>query len=72
MVELRAAGDGLLVASLASLGGFMKDPRDAEENDIPFLRNELRDFPGTMNKPLDTADAPGKADSEMAEDELDH
>ena len=46
----------------------MKEPR-SEENDLPFVRNELRDSPGTMDKPLDTADAPGKADSEIAEEE---
>jgi hypothetical protein len=38
---------------------------DFDENDIPFVKNELRDQPGTMGKPLDTADAPGKADSEI-------
>jgi hypothetical protein len=46
----------------------MKSPRDPEENDIPFFRNELSDSPGTMDKPLDTADAPGKADSEFIEE----
>ncbi len=49
----------------------MKQPQD-EENDVPFFRNELRDFPGTMDKPLDTADAPGRADSELVEDALSH
>lgn len=42
---------------------------DFEENDIPFVKNELRDQPGTMGKPLDTVDAPGKADSEIGEEE---
>ena len=46
-------------------------PRDGEENDLPFARNEMRDSLGTMGKPLDTADSPGKADSELIEDELD-
>ena len=41
-----------------------------EENDVPFVGNELRDQPGTMGKGLDTADAPGKADSEMGEEEV--
>ena len=40
-----------------------------EENDVPFTTNELRDYSGTMGKPLDTADAPGKADSEMGEEQ---
>jgi hypothetical protein len=48
----------------------MKRPQAGEDNDIPFMKNELRDFPGTLDKPLDTADAPGKADSELAEDGL--
>jgi hypothetical protein len=42
-----------------------------EENDIPFTSNELRDYPGTMGKTLDTVDAPGKADSEMGADPAD-
>jgi hypothetical protein len=41
-----------------------------EENDLPFVRNDLSDSPGTMDKPLDTADAPGKADSELVQEEL--
>ncbi|HTA42819.1 MAG TPA: hypothetical protein VK789_10245 [Bryobacteraceae bacterium] len=41
-----------------------------EENDIPFVGNELGDVRGTMDKPLDTADAPGRADSELVEDGL--
>ena len=44
--------------------------RDEEENDIPFVKNDLGDFRGTMDKPLDTADAPGRADSELVEDGL--
>jgi len=47
----------------------MPRPRDDEENDLPFTRNNLS-TPGTMDKPLDTADAPGKADSELVEDEI--
>lgn len=41
-----------------------------EENDLPFVPNDMAGRPGTMGKPLDTADAPGKADSEMGEEEL--
>jgi hypothetical protein len=29
----------------------MKRPQAGEDNDIPFMKNELRDFPGTMDKP---------------------
>ena len=43
---------------------------DFEENDIPFVKNDLRDQPGTMGKPLDTVDAPGKADSEIGEEDV--
>ena len=41
-----------------------------EENDLPFTGNDLGDAPGTMDKPLDTTDAPGKADSELVEEGL--
>jgi hypothetical protein len=47
----------------------MKQHRD-EEFDLPFLGNDMNDSPGTMDKPLDTADAPGRADSELAQDGL--
>jgi hypothetical protein len=40
-----------------------------ESEDFPFFRNEIKDYPETMDKPLDTADAPGRADSEIADDE---
>lgn len=40
-----------------------------EESDLPFIGNDWNGRPGTMGNPLDTADAPGKADSEMAEGE---
>jgi hypothetical protein len=43
---------------------------DFEENDIPFMKNDLRDRPGAMGKPLNTVDAPGKADSEIGEEAL--
>ena len=48
----------------------MKRPRNEEENDIPFVKNDLRDSAATMDKPLDTVDAPGKADSELVEEGL--
>lgn len=47
----------------------MKQHRD-EEFDLPFVGNDMNDSPATMDKPLDTADAPGRADSELAEDDL--
>jgi hypothetical protein len=40
-----------------------------EVRDIPFLKNDMKDSPSTMDKPLDTSDAPGKADSEMVEED---
>ena len=43
----------------------------SETRDMPFLKNDMNDGPPTTGKPLDAADAPGKADSEMFEaDEL--
>ena len=41
---------------------------EPEENDIPFVHDDFEGRPGTMGNPLDTADAPGKADSELGED----
>ena len=34
---------------------------------MPFLKNDMNDALPTTGKPLDAADAPGKADSEMFE-----
>jgi len=39
----------------------------SETRDMPFLKNDMNDAPPTTGKPLDAADAPGKADSEMFE-----
>ncbi len=50
--------------------GQMKQTHSDEENDVPFTRRELGDSTGTMDKPLDTSDAPGKADSEAGEEGL--
>lgn len=47
----------------------MKQRRD-EEFDLPFVGNDMNDSLGTMDKPLDTTDAPGRADSELAEEGL--
>jgi hypothetical protein len=46
----------------------MRKPEISETRDVPFLKNDLNDSTATTGKPLDTADAPGKADSEMVED----
>ena len=51
----------------------MKDPishKDGETRDLPFFHNDMKDQPTTTGRPLDPADGPGKADAEMAEDEL--
>jgi hypothetical protein len=42
---------------------------EGEVRDIPFLGNDMKDHSATMDKPLDTADAPGKADSEIADED---
>ncbi|HEY4085886.1 MAG TPA: hypothetical protein VGM43_08110 [Bryobacteraceae bacterium] len=48
----------------------MAMPRpQSEENDVPFAANDNRGRPGTMDKPVDAIDAPGKADSELGEDQ---
>ena len=39
--------------------------RDGDVNDVPFLKDEMKDQPGTMGRSLETADAPGRADSEI-------
>jgi hypothetical protein len=43
---------------------------EIETTDVPFVRNDIKDYPKTMGKPLDPADGPGKADAEMGEPEL--
>jgi len=46
-------------------------PEATEVRDVPFLKNDMHESVPTTGKPIDTADAPGKADSEMIEsDEL--
>jgi len=59
---------GLLRQSAHS-ASLMKQHRD-EELDLPFVANDMNDSLGTMDKPLDTVDAPGRADSELAEEGL--
>lgn len=46
----------------------MSKPK-SEENDIPFVTNDTRGRPGTMDKPVDAVDAPARADSELGEDQ---
>ena len=46
------------------------DHKDGETRDMPFFKNDMKDQPTTTGKPLDSADGAGKADAEMAEDEL--
>lgn len=41
--------------------------REGELREVPFLRNDMKDQPATTGKPLNRADAPGKADSEWSE-----
>jgi len=46
----------------------MKSQRQTSETrDVPFMKNDMNDASPTTGKPLDAADAPGKADSEMFE-----
>jgi len=42
----------------------------SEVRDIPFLKNDMAEPQATMGKNLETADAPGRADTELGEDEL--
>ena len=42
---------------------------EGEVREIPFLKNDMRDHAATTGRPVDKADAPGKADSELTEDE---
>jgi len=38
-----------------------------EVREVPFLKNDMKDLGSTTGRPLDKADAPGKADSEWTE-----
>ena len=64
-------GMGRRLQSKASRSEFMSHIIQGEEGevqDIPFVRNDMKDEAPTMDKPLDTTDAPGRADSEMIEE----
>jgi len=39
-----------------------------EMREIPFLKNDMQDQPATTGRPVNTSDAPGKADSELTEE----
>jgi len=41
--------------------------KEGEVRDLPFMGNDMKEHAVTMDKPLDAADAPGKADSEIVE-----
>ena len=38
-----------------------------EVREVPFLKNDMKDQAPTTGRPIDKADAPGKADSEWTE-----
>ena len=40
-----------------------------EMREVPFLKNDMQDQPATTGRPVNTSDAPGKADSELTQDE---
>ena len=41
--------------------------KEGEVREVPFLRNDMKDPSATTGRPHNEADAPGKADSEWAE-----
>ena len=41
---------------------------DGEVMDVPFLKNDMKNSLPTTERPLDTADGPGRADTELGED----
>ena len=41
-----------------------------ELRDVPFLGNDMTESLATTGRNLDTADAPGRADTELGEDDL--
>ncbi len=43
--------------------------QEGEVRDVPFLKNDMKESVPTMGWPTDTPDAPGKADSEIADEE---
>ena len=42
-----------------------------EMREVPFLKNDMQDQPATTGRPVNTSDAPGKADSELTEADAD-
>jgi len=47
----------------------MSKQDEGEVRELPFLGNDMKDHAATTGKPVDKADAPGKADSELTEDQ---
>lgn len=43
---------------------------EGEVRDVPFLKNDMKDSAPTTGWPVDTPDAHGKADSEIADEEV--
>ena len=41
---------------------------NGEIEDLPFVKNDMKEDLPTMDKPLNSVDAPGRADSEMVEE----
>lgn len=64
MAQHRLCGFGSVIAQQTHM-----PKTQNEESDLPFIANDWNGRPGTMGNALDTADAPGKADSEMGEGE---
>jgi len=43
----------------------------SEMRELPFLKNDMQDQPATTGRPVNTSDAPGKADSELTDEDAD-
>jgi len=42
--------------------------KEGEVRDLPFMKNDMKDSVPTTGWPVDTSDAHGKADSEIADE----
>ena len=45
----------------------MHEPESSDTRDVPLMKNDMNDPLPTTGRPLNSSDAPGKADSEMFE-----
>ena len=45
----------------------MHEPESSDARDVPLMKNDMNDPLPTTGRPLNSSDAPGKADSEMFE-----